>query len=63
MTKYEKFMNYLFKTVGVIYLLQFILYLFNLYQPYKWSTAINMLIIGISCLFVKYSSNTLERGD
>jgi uncharacterized protein YhhL (DUF1145 family) len=57
MTKYEKFMNYLFKIAGIIYLFNFVLYLLNLYQPCKISIAINMLIIGVFCLFVKCSKN------
>ena len=57
MIKYEKYIDCLFKITGVMYLIEFILYLFNIYQPYKWGTAGNMLVIGYFLLNMKYSSN------
>lgn len=54
MTKFEKFMNVSFKVLGVIYLINFVLYLFNYYQPNKYNIAMNMLIIGIFCVFARY---------
>ncbi len=60
MTKFEKFMNVSFKVFGVIYLINFVLYLFNYYHPNEFSIAINMLIIGIFCIFAKYSKPSKE---
>jgi hypothetical protein len=53
-------MNILFKICGVIYLINFVLYLFNYYHPHEFSIAINMLIIGIFCIFAKYSKPSKE---
>lgn len=57
MTRFEKVMNIVFKVYGAIYLLNFVLYLSNIYQPSKTSTAINMLIIGLFALIFRYSFN------
>jgi uncharacterized membrane protein len=55
MTKFEKFMNIILKVIGVIYLIEFILYLLNIYEPYKFGIAGNMLVIGLFCLIAKYT--------
>jgi len=56
MSNYEKFINVFFKVAGIIYLVDFIAYVFNCYQPPEYFTATNMLIISIICLFGNYSN-------
>lgn len=63
MTKYEKFINIVFKIVGVLYLIETVLFLFDIYKPYKWGIAGNMLLISMFCLFVKYSNNKRENDN
>jgi len=63
MTKFEKYMNILFKTCGSIFLLYTILYLLNYYQPSKISIAFHMFIIGVFCLLAKFTNNKKNKKE
>jgi len=57
MIKFEKYMNIIFKIGGSISILYTILYLLDMYHPWKITIALNMFIIGIFCLFSKLTIN------
>jgi len=62
-SKFDKYMNILFKICGSISLLYTILYLLNYYHPGKISIAFHMFIIGVFCLLVKFTSNKKNKKE
>ncbi len=58
MTKLEKFINAVFKIIGLAYGFLFMLYVFDVYQPMKWVHAFNIFLIGISCWFTGFTNIT-----
>ena len=63
MNKKEKYINIFLKFCGIYYLLNAILCSLNKYQPDKTSIIINMIIIGIFGLTMKYSSNKKDKKE
>ena len=54
-------MNFSLRLVGMSNLVILLLYLFNDYQPSKPYLAFNIFIIGVFCLFARYSVNEEDR--
>ena len=61
MSNWEKSMNFSLRLVGMSNLVILLLYLFNDYQPSKPYLAFNIFIIGVFCLFARYSVNEEDR--
>lgn len=57
-TQEEKFMNIAFKFAGTMSIILAIMYAFKLYEPTPISIIVNMLLIGLICLFAKYTPNS-----
>ena len=57
MIKFEKYMYIFLKVSGIVFLLDTILYLLDMYHPWKITIALHMFIIGVILLFTKFSSN------
>jgi len=61
MIKLDKFMNIFLKVGGILFLLNTILYLLNMYHPWKITIAFHMFFIGIILLFTKFTSNKKNK--
>ena len=57
MIKFEKYMYIFLKVSGIVFLLDTILYLLDMYHPWKITIALHMFIIGVILLFTKFSIN------
>ena len=57
MIKFEKYMYIFLKVSGIVFLLDTILYLLDMYHPWKITIALHMFIIGVILLFTKFTSN------
>jgi len=61
MIKFEKYMYIFLKVSGIVFLLDTILYLLDMYHPWKITIALHMFIIGVILLFTKFTSNKKDK--
>jgi len=61
MKKLDKFMNIFLKVSGIVFLFNTILYLLDMYHPWKITIALHMFIIGVILLFTKFTSNKKDK--
>jgi ABC-type glycerol-3-phosphate transport system permease component len=59
----ERIMNTTCKIAGILYLISFILYVVGNYQLSRFSTGLNMLILGLIFITMVYTPNNKIKGE